>query len=193
MNAQVFFDLQLVGHSVGDVADAQLDGRAILHQRGHIPADRCIYLRIGCGIDAENVPVGFHQRGDLGDVHHCPGVVGVHLHQQDCSGAYDIHFVNGADGQRHIASGVHGGHGSQQHRTAPLVTDTVQRLAQNTGGVLRHGTHKMLGVGLTQPGGEEPAVVRQDFIHLRIMECGIVRGDAGLQDHIFNVGVLQML
>ena len=197
VDAQMLLGLQLVGHGIGNVADAQLDGGAVLHQRCHILADDGVLLRVGRGIHAQNGTVGLHQRRDLGNVHHGvaegAGIVGVHLHQQHGAGAHHIHLINGADGQGHIPPRVHGGHGGQQHGAAVLVADAIQRFAQNAGGVLGHGADQMLGVGLAQSGGEEPTVVRHDGLHGRVVEGGIVHGgDAALQDEILHPRFLQV-
>ena len=194
----MFFRLQLIGNSVGNVTDAQLDGGAVLYQGGHIFADGGIYLRIGGGVYAENGAVRLYQCRYLRDVHHGvtegAGIVGVYFHKKDSSGPHHIHFVDGADGKGHIAPCVHGRYGCKQHRAAAFIADAIQSLAQDAGGVLRYGTYQTLGVGLAQTCGEEPAVVCHDSLHFRVVKHGIVhRGDAALQNDIFYTGVLKML
>ena len=76
MNAQILLVLELLRHRMGQAAEAQLDGVAVLHQRGHVFRQRPQHVgdRVGRG---------------LGD-----GVVGldeiVHLLDGDPGGAVDV-------------------------------------------------------------------------------------------------------
>ena len=121
-------------------------------------------------------------------------IVRIDLQQQNGTLLYHIHFIDGADRQGHIAMGIHGRNRGHQHRTAILAANAIHSLTENTGGVLRYGTDQPLGIGLTQRGREEPAVMLQHAVHLRIVEKGIVhRGNATLQDDILHTGFLQVL
>ena len=112
VDAKVLFAHEGLGHGVGDGADAELDGRAVLHQGGDVLADGAVHVGQGAGVEGVDGVCLFDDvvdvvNGNLG-VAVDGGGQGVDAGDDDV-GHVDGASVRAAERRAHIAVTVHHG------------------------------------------------------------------------------------
>ena len=145
MHAQILFPHQGVRHGIGNGADTQLDGGAILHQVGYVAADGPVGVgELRVGQDGE-ATVAFHNGVDLADVDggvtEGAGDPGADLKDDPLGPLHYSLLQQIAACNGEVPVFIHGRRGEhKQVRIAMGIGGNLAVVAQ-VGGQVRHGPH----------------------------------------------------
>ena len=188
MDAQVVLLLQEEQNSVGDGADAQLEGVAVLDELGHVLADSTLHLGDPGGSQLDDGGVQLHQAADLGHVEEAvpqgAGHVPVHLGDDQVRGLRRALGVVHGHAQADIAVLV-GGRALEHGHIGP------QLLPQNAGdfGKIHGGkVHTPFGGRATGGAAQEKGVVVEVFIVFGLAVLCLAHGDHVDNLHISILG-----
>ena len=186
MDAQVLLVPQEFQDCVRDGADAQLQGGAVLHQGGHVPADGLLHLADGSAAQFRQRCGRLHTIGQLGDVEeglpHGAGHLVIDLGNDHLSVQTGGLGAAHGDAQGHIAVLVRRGDGNHRNVDGEsTVREEPGGLVEEEGGVVRPPLLHSLAGG---PAYEHGIMVEVP-LHFGITVLSLSHGDPVDDLHVF--------
>ena len=174
VDAQVMLVHEALAHGIGDTADAQLDGVAVVDQAGDVSADGALH---GSGLgrgDLGHGGVALHDEVHLADVNFVLAVdvghIGRDLHDDHIGLLQQLTLLDKAGGHTEVAVLVHGSDGHHEHVHGVVVHPADDAVVEAGG----EGVGQALAVGVAGGTHHEDAVGGEGLLAGGIGQEGIV-------------------